>query len=89
MPSTGVKPDLPGNPTGCSTRSAPIPSPPVKQFSAPPMKGGTVSAFVLTGSPVPPPKGNNPFWQELDSRLGVDLQLTITPARRWPPSSPP
>ncbi|MEV4532893.1 extracellular solute-binding protein [Asanoa sp. NPDC049518] len=80
VPSTVVTPDLPGNANGLLNAFRAYPSPPVAQFGGPPMKGGTVSAFVLTGSPVPPPKGNNPFWQELDRRLGVDLQLTITPS---------
>src|SRR5262249_15853954 len=26
------------------------------------------------------PKDNNPFWQELDKRLGCELKLTITPS---------
>ena len=80
VPSTVVKPDLPGSANGLLDAFLAYPSPPVKQFTGPPMSGGTVSAFVLTGSPVPPPKGSNPFWQELDRQLGVDLQLTITPS---------
>jgi putative aldouronate transport system substrate-binding protein len=80
VPATVVKPDLPGNPEGLLDAFLSYPDPPVRQFSGPPLKGGRVSAFVLTGSPVPPPKGNNSFWQELDRRLGVDLQLTITPS---------
>jgi putative aldouronate transport system substrate-binding protein len=79
-PSTVVKPDLPGTPEGVLDAFLKYPEPPVRQFTTAPGKGGTVSAFVLTGSPVPPPKGSNPFWQELDKRLGVDLQLTITPS---------
>jgi putative aldouronate transport system substrate-binding protein len=51
----------------------------VKAFDAPPGDGGPVSAFVLTGSPVPPAIGQNPFWQELNKRMNVDLKLTITP----------
>ncbi|WP_238014868.1 extracellular solute-binding protein [Dactylosporangium sp. AC04546] len=79
-PSTVVKPDLPGNADGLLDAFLSYPDPPVQQFTGPPLKGGTVSAFVLTGSPVPPPKENNPFWQELDKRLGTELKLTITPS---------
>ncbi|GGM69900.1 extracellular solute-binding protein [Dactylosporangium sucinum] len=80
VPSTVVKPDLPGNADGLLDAFLSYPDPPVQQFTGPPLKGGTVSAFVLTGSPVPPPKENNPFWQELDKRLGTELKLTITPS---------
>lgn len=80
VPSAVVKPDLPGNPEGLLDAFLTYPDPPVQQFNAPPLSGGTVSAFVLTGSPVPPPKENNPFWQELDKRLGTELKLTITPS---------
>ncbi|MET7401888.1 extracellular solute-binding protein [Dactylosporangium sp. NPDC005572] len=79
-PSTVVKPDLPGNADGLLDAFLSYPDPPVQQFTGPPLTGGTVSAFVLTGSPVPPPKENNPFWQELDKRLGTELKLTITPS---------
>jgi len=80
IPSTVVKPDLPGSAEGLLDAFLSYPDPPVQQFTGPPLSGGTVSAFVLTGSPVPPPKDNNPFWQELDKRLGAEVKLTITPS---------
>src|SRR5207249_665084 len=56
------------------------PQPAVRALSGTPGPGGTVSAFVLTGSPVPPAMGQNRFWQELNRRLGTELRLTITPS---------
>jgi putative aldouronate transport system substrate-binding protein len=80
----GVKPDLPGNDQGLLDAFVNYPSPPVKAFTAPPGDGGPVSAFVLTGSPVPPALPQNPFWQELNKRMNVDLKLTIVPNADMP-----
>ncbi|RPE82501.1 carbohydrate ABC transporter substrate-binding protein (CUT1 family) [Curtobacterium sp. PhB137] len=44
-----------------------------------PGDGSTVHGSVPTNSPVPPSKGSNPYWQGLDQRMGIDLDLTITP----------
>ncbi|MFZ6990488.1 hypothetical protein ACO0E1_01235 [Curtobacterium sp. RRHDQ66] len=44
-----------------------------------PGDGSTVHGSVPTNSPVPPTKGSNPYWQGLDERMGIDLDLTITP----------
>lgn len=44
-----------------------------------PGDGTTVHGSVPTNSPVPPTKGSNPYWQGLDERIGIDLDLTITP----------
>ncbi|MGI8914565.1 MAG: extracellular solute-binding protein [Chloroflexota bacterium] len=43
----------------------------------PPGKGGTVTTFqILWGSP-PPTMDKNPWWQELNKRLGVTIQPTL------------
>jgi putative aldouronate transport system substrate-binding protein len=78
-PFSGVTPDLKGNEQGLLDAFLKYPQPPIKVFDAPPGKGGTLSAFVLTSSPVPPAVDQNPYWQELNKRLGVDLKLTIVP----------
>ncbi|WP_144765740.1 hypothetical protein [Curtobacterium sp. 9128] len=44
-----------------------------------PGDGSTVHGSVPTNSPVPPAKASNPYWQGLDDRMGIDLDLTITP----------
>jgi len=81
---SGVKPDLAGNTQGLLDGFLKYPQPPVRALSGVPGPGGTVSAFVLTGSPVPPALDQNPFWQELNRRLGTDLRLTIVPSADMP-----
>jgi putative aldouronate transport system substrate-binding protein len=76
---TGVKPDLSGNEQGLLDGFLQYPTPPIKAFPSPPGDGGPVSAFVQTNSPVPPALAQNPFWQELNKRMNVDLRLTIVP----------
>ncbi|MFL6143963.1 MAG: hypothetical protein ACJ72N_19130 [Labedaea sp.] len=75
-----VKPDLPGNEQGLLDGFLRYPDPPVKAFSGPPGDGSTLSAFVLTGSPVPPAVDQNPYWQELNKRANLNLKLTIVPS---------
>src|SRR2546422_791454 len=75
-----IKPDLPGNEQGLLDAFVAYPDPPLKAFDAPPGDGRPVSAFLLTGSPLPPAVGQNPFWQELNKRMNVELKLTITPS---------
>jgi len=76
---TGVKPDLPGSDQGLLDGFLQYPNPPIKAFTAPPGDGGPISAFVQTNSHVPPALAQNPFWQELNKRMNVDLKLTIVP----------
>lgn len=75
-----IKPDLAGNDQGLLDAFLRYPNPPLKAFDSPPGDGGAVSGFVLTGSPLPPAIDQNPFWQELNKRMNVDLKLTITPS---------
>jgi putative aldouronate transport system substrate-binding protein len=84
VPYTKVTPDLRGNPQGLLDAFLRYPQSPVKAFNAPPGNGGTVSGFVQTASPVPPALDQNTYWQELNRRLGVDLQLTIVPTADMP-----
>jgi len=75
-----VKADLPGNEQGLLDGFLRSPAPPVKAFDGPPGDGSTLSAFVLTGSPVPPAVDQNPYWQELNKRMNLNLKLTIVPS---------
>lgn len=84
VPYTKVQPDLPGNNQGLLNAFLSYPQPSIKAFSTVPGTGGTVSAFVQTASPLPPSLGQNQYWQELNKRLGVDLQLTIVPTADMP-----
>ena len=81
---TGVTPDLKGNRQGLLDAFLKYPQPPIRATNGAPGDGGPVSAFVLTASPVPPGVNQNPFWQELNRRLNVDLKLTIVPSTDMP-----
>lgn len=80
----GVKPDLPGNEQGLLDAFLRYPANPVEAFKNFQGPGGTVSAFVLTSSPIPPAVGQNPFWQELNRRIGANLDLTIVASADMP-----
>jgi putative aldouronate transport system substrate-binding protein len=43
----------------------------------PPGKGETVTTFQILFSAPPPPLENNPWWQQLNKRLGVTIQPTL------------
>lgn len=80
VPWRGVAPDYPGTAQGLLNGFARYPANPARTIAAPPAHGGTVSAFVETGSPIPPGMRSNPYWQVLDQRVGAKLDLTIVPA---------
>ncbi|MFF0342331.1 ABC transporter substrate-binding protein [Kribbella sp. NPDC004875] len=76
----GPKPDLP--------RSHPLmpdcfyrfPADPAKVTDGPPGNGVAVSGSAPTSNPIPPTADRNPYWQELNKRLGAPLDLNITSA---------
>ncbi|TCC62147.1 extracellular solute-binding protein [Kribbella pittospori] len=76
----GPKPDLP--------RSHPLmpdcfyrfPAQPVRVTEGKPGDGSDVSGTVPTSNPIPPTADRNPYWQELNRRVGSPLELTITSA---------
>jgi putative aldouronate transport system substrate-binding protein len=80
----GPKPDLP--------RSHPLmpdcfyrfPAQPARVTDGVPGDGTDVSGTAPTSNPIPPTADRNPYWQELNRRLGSPLQLTITAATDYP-----
>jgi len=76
----GPKPDLP--------RSHPLmpdcfyrfPAQPMKVTDGAPGDGSDVSGSAPTSNPIPPTADRNPYWQELNKRLGSPIGLTITAA---------
>ncbi|WP_433160503.1 hypothetical protein [Kribbella sp. CA-247076] len=80
----GPKPDLP--------RSHPLmpdcfyrfPDQPVRATDGSPGDGSDVSGTAPTSNPIPPTADRNPYWQELNRRLGSPLQLTISSAADYP-----
>jgi putative aldouronate transport system substrate-binding protein len=77
IPYHGVKPEYPGNTQGLLDAFLTYPSHPVQATSGKPGPGGSFSALVETGVPIPPGVGANPYWRELNKRIGTDVQLTI------------
>lgn len=55
------------------------PPEPFKSYDGVPGNGGTVRTFTISYNPPPPPRDDNPYWQELDERLGVTWEPIITP----------
>lgn len=80
----GVTPDFSGNTEGLLDAFLQYPNPPIVATTGVPGAGGEVSAFVQSSSPVPPAMDQNDYWQELNKRLGVTLNLTIVPTGDMP-----
>lgn len=57
--------------------------PSFKSVAATPGKGGKVTAFLIGYNPPVPPRASNRYWQELEKRLGVTWEPTITPAASY------
>ncbi len=53
--------------------------PPFKSSTGSPLSGGKVSVFMIAYNPPPTPKAQNNYWQELEKRLGVQLDITFVP----------
>lgn len=52
---------------------------PTKTYDGVPGNGGTVRAFTIGYNPPPVPRDDNPYWQELEQRLGVTWEIDIAP----------
>lgn len=80
----GPKPDLP--------RSHPLmpdcfyrfPEHPAKVTTGTPGDGHPVTGSTPTSNPIPPSADRNPYWQELNRRIGAPLELNITSAADYP-----
>ncbi|GHJ37040.1 extracellular solute-binding protein [Streptomyces sp. TS71-3] len=79
VPYQGVKPDLPGTAKGVLAGFYGYPAHPVTGVRGKPAAGPKISALVNIFEPVPPAAGRNPFWQELNKRLGTELDLGMVP----------
>lgn len=58
--------------------------PPFKSVATVPGKGSKVSAFLIAYLPPPPPRSENKYWQGLEKRLGITLDMTLAPAANYP-----
>ena len=82
-PYNGVKADFPAVGDKVLAAYVRYPASPVKAYDGVPGKGGTVTAMTNIYTPVPPGVGSNPYWQELNKKLGVDLQINMIPVDTW------
>jgi putative aldouronate transport system substrate-binding protein len=80
MPYTGLVAELPANKQGVLEGFLSYPSKKVSAADGIPGSGGTVSAALANSQPSAPGLDRNNFWQELNKRLGVKLDLSLTPA---------
>jgi putative aldouronate transport system substrate-binding protein len=56
---------------------------PFKSVPNVPGKGGTVTTFQPLFRSPPPALGDNPWWQELNKRLGVEIKPTLAPSASY------
>ncbi|WP_116946790.1 extracellular solute-binding protein [Jiangella endophytica] len=79
-----VAPDLAPTPEGVMAGYYSYPTP-VDAFSSPPLAGAD-PVEILTNmlNPLPPAQGDNAYWQELNTRVGTELNLTMTPQAEYP-----
>lgn len=76
----GAEPDLPGNEIGVDDAYRQYPSERPKSVTKVPGDGGSVSGMANIYYAIPPGPSKNPFWSDLNERLGVELDLRMVPA---------
>lgn len=80
VPWQKVKPDLAATADGVMAAYYDYPRDLVDAYTDKPGKGaGDVSIFTNMFNPVPPGAGGNEFWQQLNDRVGANLNITMTP----------
>lgn len=82
-PYDGVKADLAPTKDGVLAGFYRYPAAPATGSTEKPGSGGTVTAMTQGGTPPERPPGNS-YWQRLNERLGVDLNLNLAPAAQYP-----
>ncbi|MEV0649868.1 extracellular solute-binding protein [Phytomonospora sp. NPDC050363] len=79
IPFAGPTPDLPAEGDvrpGYYT----YPKELVRSVSGTPLAGGAVTGMTMTFLTIPPPRGENTAWAEVEKRLGGALEISIVPA---------
>jgi len=79
----GPKPDLPLSHPLMPDCFYQFPAKPVRSTEGAPGDGSSVTGTVPTSNPIPPTADRNPYWQELNKRLGSPVGLTITSANDY------
>lgn len=79
-PYGGARPDLAGDKAGVESGYLRYPAKPVESVTEKPGSGGSISAFTIVYAAVPPPVNRNKYWTALNSALGADLKIQLTPS---------
>jgi len=80
VPSQLVKPDLAPTADGVMAGYYTYPQKLVDAFTSKPGEGaGKVQILTNMFNPVPPAAASNQYWQELNSRIGATIDITMTP----------
>lgn len=83
MPYTGVTPDLEATEDGVPPAFFTYPESPTKAIEEKPGDGSPVTLMAQSSEPIPPSMDRNQYWQELNSQLGSEFQISITPANDY------
>lgn len=76
----GVKPDLPSDPRGVMPGFLTYPKSVKFSGAGPALTGKVTGLCGIDGGGTPPSLDRNSFWQQLNGRLGAELQLTMVPS---------
>lgn len=75
-PNEAVRLDLPARDNGTPGAVLRYPSSPRKMYDEKPASGGTITMLKMIDNAPPPPVGRNPYWQQLNDRVGAEVKLT-------------
>ena len=79
LPQPTVAGAIPSETDGVPTAYKNFVSPPYRSVQSTPGNGGPVTTFQILYGPPPTPLDENPWWQELNRRLGVEIRPTLVP----------
>lgn len=83
IPFTKVSPDLASTEQGILAGFLTYPASPVQGSTTKPGSGGSITALAQIDGAPPPPLAKNRYWQELNTRLGVELKLEMAPGANY------
>ncbi|MFJ5074595.1 extracellular solute-binding protein [Streptomyces sp. NPDC088553] len=81
----GITPDHPGTAQGVPQGFTRYPAKPVRSVPGAPLKGArTITASLETFKPPAPGRERNAAWQEIEKRLGTQVDIQAVAADDWP-----
>ncbi|HIZ38289.1 MAG TPA: hypothetical protein H9815_21130 [Candidatus Ruania gallistercoris] len=83
VPYADVEPDLPAELGRTSAGFFAYPDSPVTFSTEAPGDGDPVTFMGPTSFGLPPALEDNPFWQEMNERIGSELRISLTPAGEY------